>query len=470
MRRLWPLLNKVVQKSVIRKAGLALILLVSGLSWAISQNRAPSCWLKYDDSFRGDLLINTVRVVAPSPLYTYYCTMQWNAGGEAGGYCGIQEHPDWRNFIFSIWDPIASTEPIRASYLGEGTRAENFGGEGTGLKSWNFDLGWETGVWYTLVTRAWDYHGHTHFGYWVFDQRADRWHHLVTMDFPIEGVRFTTSTGSFIEDWLGNGWNAREFHQKNGWKRASSGRFWRAFESAYFERVKPDAGANNYLEHYNGGIGENDYFYMTSGGSTAPVDHESGSTLNLDQNLVKPQFDPIELSKLSLKQENDNLLIDWELASHSVPQFSFRIDLSEANSPANSITSLSGNVPQQRSAELNIQDLNPGEYLLSLVLDDLFGLSSDTLTEHITVGNLGIRSVDEAEISVFCEGDFLHIGGGILWDSDSWDFRLFDIHGQVLSQGKIQNKITLRQVSGILFLELISTDRKQRVIKRIYKK
>lgn len=44
------------------------------------QNRAPSCWLKYPDNFKGDIIINTVRVASPSPLYTYYCTMQWNAG------------------------------------------------------------------------------------------------------------------------------------------------------------------------------------------------------------------------------------------------------------------------------------------------------------------------------------------------------------------------------------------------------
>lgn len=80
-------------------------------------------------------IINTVRVASPSPLYTYYCTMQWNAGMEGGGYCGIQEHPNGRNFIFSIWDPVSSNESIRAAYLGDGTQVENFGGEGTGLKS-----------------------------------------------------------------------------------------------------------------------------------------------------------------------------------------------------------------------------------------------------------------------------------------------------------------------------------------------
>ena len=105
-----------------------------------SQNRAPSCWLKYQDYFQGDILINKIKVISPSPTYTYYCGLQWNAGMEGGGYCGIQEHPSGRNFIFSIWDPISSSESITAPYTYSGTLTEPFGGEGTGLKSWNFAL------------------------------------------------------------------------------------------------------------------------------------------------------------------------------------------------------------------------------------------------------------------------------------------------------------------------------------------
>lgn len=79
--------------------------------------------------------------------------MQWNAGMEGGGYCGLQEHPDGRNFIFSIWDPIGSNEAITAAYGSRFYEVENFGGEGTGLKSWNFELGWETDHWYSTVSR-----------------------------------------------------------------------------------------------------------------------------------------------------------------------------------------------------------------------------------------------------------------------------------------------------------------------------
>ena len=58
----------------------------------------------------------------------------------------MQAHPRARNFIFSIWDNKKHTGPITAVYRGPGTETKKFGGEGTGLKSWNFKLGWSTDV------------------------------------------------------------------------------------------------------------------------------------------------------------------------------------------------------------------------------------------------------------------------------------------------------------------------------------
>jgi hypothetical protein len=126
--------------------------------------------------------------------------LQWNAGAEGGGYCGIQEHPDGRNFIYSIWDPINSNDAITAPYTHSGTNIQNFGGEGTGLKSWNFNIGWETGQWYSFVSRPWDINQHTMFGFWVLNYTDNIWYHIVTMDFPVMGVRFNSNTGSIIED------------------------------------------------------------------------------------------------------------------------------------------------------------------------------------------------------------------------------------------------------------------------------
>lgn len=145
-----------------------LILFISILVNKIdAQNSALSVHLIANDNFTGDILVKTLNIPHKT-FYTYYCALNWNTGFEGGGYCGMQNHPNGNNFIFSIWDPISSNQPIKAIYQGGGTLVENFGGEGTGLKSWNFELGWAEGYDYQLVTRNWDVGNHTHFGFMIF--------------------------------------------------------------------------------------------------------------------------------------------------------------------------------------------------------------------------------------------------------------------------------------------------------------
>ena len=123
----------------------------------------------FDDRFEGDILIQEVRVPKTGEaMYTYYETLGWR--GLGAGYAGIQAHPKAHNYIFSIWDHKNHTAPIRAVYHGAGTKTEGFGGEGTGLKSWNFELGWDTDVWYTLVLRSWEVKNHTHIMGFGFDR------------------------------------------------------------------------------------------------------------------------------------------------------------------------------------------------------------------------------------------------------------------------------------------------------------
>ena len=159
----------------------AAFLIALGFSLQAGQNAAPSSHLVFDDNFPGDILINEVRVPkAGEAMYTYYETLGWR--GRAAGYAGIQAHPKAHNYIFSIWDHKGHTAPIRAVYRGPGTLTEKFGGEGTGLKSWNFTLGWEVDTWYTLVSRCWVMGDHTYYGFWSRSGKTGQWTHLVTMD------------------------------------------------------------------------------------------------------------------------------------------------------------------------------------------------------------------------------------------------------------------------------------------------
>ena len=346
-----------------------------------AQDRAPSCWLKYQDNYAGDIIINTLKVKAPSPLYTYYCAMQWNAGMEGGGYCGLQEHPDGRNFIFSIWDPIGSNEAITAAYMGAGTEVENFGGEGTGLKSWNFELGWETDHWYSTVSRAWNDNGHTMFGYWVYDESNTLWHHLVTMDFPVPGVRFQTRTGSFIEDWLGNGWFTREIHHRDGWKRKTSNLSWTPLSGANFERVFPDPGCANYIDNYDGGVTPGSHYFMKSGGTISPVTNTSGATLALPTGLTNPGFPTGNAQNLVFVDTGDSLHLSWEVDDHKSPQFSWRIQVFDNPDFAGTPLVLQRDtLPHGRQTSVDLSSIGNKNCYFQFYITDIFDQDSEMMT------------------------------------------------------------------------------------------
>lgn len=347
----------------------------------MAQDRAPSCWLRYQDNQKGDILITSMKVQSPSPLYTYYCGLQWNAGQEGGGYCGMQEHPEGRNFIFSVWDPIQSSESIEAAYQHPGTEVQPFGGEGTGLKSWNFEIGWEADQWYSLVTRTWDINGHTMFGFWIHDHQATTWHHLVTMDYPVRNTRFTSSTGAFIEDWLGNGWLKREIHQRNGWKRSSIDLSWLPFNTAIFQRVQPDNGAVNYINNYDGGV-QNNYFFMKSGGTTAPVTNTSNSRISIqaDNNHGFPIGQVLSSRAHTSKEEIE---ITWVVDSSKSPQFSFNLELFDnANLAGQAIYSHQDSLPHFRRLIIPSDFLDSHQtYYYTLSIRDIFDNISELVVD-----------------------------------------------------------------------------------------
>jgi hypothetical protein len=373
---------------------------------SMAQNRAPSCWLKYQDHFTGDVIVNTIRVAEPSPMYTYYCALQWNAGAEGGGYCGIQEHPDGRNFIYSIWDSQISEDAVLPVYTHPGTTTESFGGEGTGLKSWNFEIGWETNQWYSFVSRAWDMDDGTLFGFWVYDPIYAVWHHLVTMRYPVSGIGFSSSTGSFIEDWFGNGFLTREVHHKQGWKRQSSDLSWLPFSSVDFERVSPDPGAANYIEKYDGGVVDEEYFFMKSGGAISPQTNISGTRLELESSGQHPDFEAGQIKNSNFVFNEDQITISWQPDEHLSPQFSYHIHIYDnPGRTGDPLISLESEEPHIREAIIDVSELITSLYYFDLFITDVFGQTSNVV-QHL------VKEVFHVSVSAHPEDGGQVAGGG----------------------------------------------------------
>nr|WP_162088112.1 DUF3472 domain-containing protein [Chryseobacterium aquaeductus] len=425
------------------------------------------------------MLVNTIKVDAQSPLYTYYCTLEWNAGQEGGGYCGIQDHPSGHNFIYSIWDPIANNEPITTAYTGVGTNIESFGGEGTGLKSWNFNLGWNTEQWYSFVTKAWNDNGHTMFGYWIYKHTENQWFHLVTMDYPVPNVKFNSRTGSFIEDWLGNGSQGRGVSHKYGWKRKTSDSSWNPLTQATFERVSPDAGAINYINNYNGGVGS-DFYFMKTGAGNTPTTNTSGAILNLNNTLATPNlyFQKGEVNNLSLASSANNLNMTWQTSISKAPQFSYHVKIYDNSSLSGTpLLEVNNTVPHQKEYNLNTSSLtNNNTYYVKFYIIDIFGNESDAIIQSFTKSVLGINEANnDTRVKYFPNPTEKYVNIEFNTLQKSIELETLDASGKLLLKNSYNN-VTKILVdfsdfkSGVYFIKMIDKTGKNNEIFKIIKK
>lgn len=373
-----------------------IMLLILAFTNVSAQNSALSGHLAAKDDLSGDIIMKTLNIPHKT-LYTYYCALSWNTGTEAGGYCGMQNHPDGNNFIFSIWDPLSTNEPIKAAYTGAGTEVQNFGGEGTGLKSWNFELGWAEGYDYQLVARRWDYANHTYFGYWVHDIYSENWTHLVTMDFPVANVKFNGSTNSFLEDWSTSGQNMRKVFQKDGYKRRTNG-IWEPFNDVTYRintyDIEPGRRSYNFKDNYDAGV-EDGYYYLQSGGNTIPS--FSGTSTNLTNLFpVPPTNLPIDFYITNLTETE----LSWTVPNSSTPQFKLQVKIG-SDVIIDSIITDDNIVPISA----------PNGTLLRITLEDVIG---NSITKKMVVGSQEFAPITPVGLKVDESGSS---SISISWDS-----------------------------------------------------
>jgi len=352
------------------------------------QNAAPSSHLVYNDAnFAGNIIINEVRVPkGGEAMYTYYEALGW--GGKGAGYAGIQAHPKAHNYIFSVWDHKNHKAPIRAVHRGPGTLTEKFGGEGTGLKSWNFELGWDTDVWYTLVARCWPVRDHTFYGYWVRSAKTKEWTHMVTMDVAVKDAHFLGGNDSFIEDWLETGKNVRTTHLRNGWKRKLTDQ-WHAFGSAKYSvnswDLKKGKRSFNFKNNWNGGVAKDsdgEYYFMVAGGSNTTPTTDNPSSHSIKRNEKRPGYAPIKIYSASAKLiDKEKVNVSWEIDLKSLPQFSYAIiAYDKLDKKKQRIGYLENIEPHKRSAELTLsKPIDPDRLQIWIKCTDIL----DNVTERM---------------------------------------------------------------------------------------
>jgi Domain of unknown function (DUF3472)/Secretion system C-terminal sorting domain len=331
--------------------------------------------LNYPDRQDGDIIMNEVQVTDKTDC-SYWETMGWNVGGEGGAYCGIQYSGTDPLFIYSIWDP-SNHQPITAPYSFPKSKIESFGGEGTGLHYIDEKLtGWQLNTWVRLVSRRWDYKGHSYFGFWTYDYGTKKWKHHVTMDYPVANVKFNSGgTNSFLEDWCGSPGNYRKGLYGNGYKRNMSG-VWIPFKTASY------SGNSSNDNRANAGI-QNGAYFMEFGGNTVKTVKE-GQVLTITIPAT-PVVTIGQVASATVSLKTDSALVSWVTDDSKSPQFSYTVKLI---SPSGAVLLTKTDiVPHLRKISLYTKGLPDGVYTVKVTMVDIFDQASNEIDNPITIGN-----------------------------------------------------------------------------------
>ncbi len=365
---------------------LASALAAWGWTNAAADVAEPAGHMNYNgDNVRSDIIMNSV-MVPRTAATTYFEVLGWHNEDGSGGYAGIQDHPDGHNFIFSIWNPNDpnNTTLITAPYIGSGTVVSPFEGEGRGLKSVNFQLGWAVNGWYQLLSRRWQHLNHTYYGFWSQDMSTGKWTHLVTMDYPVSAQFFFGHNDAFLEDFASNGGDVRKALFKDAWQRGSAGN-WNLQKSAQF-RANDGTGAIH-DNAFNAGI-ENGSFFMQEGGNTAHTFPGRTVDLAVTSSAVKPASVPGQITAFTLAFNGAAKTIDaaWDVNNVAAPQFAYRVELYPNPDFTGTPALVYGDsVPQARAASLNASALAGGVYYGRVSIQDVFANTSAYKTVSVTI-------------------------------------------------------------------------------------
>ncbi|MFG0408634.1 DUF3472 domain-containing protein [Pseudomonas sp. FYR_11] len=272
--------------------------------------------------------------------YIYWSSLNFQFGGR-GGYTGIQHgySPRTRTHTYgnicSFWSS-ASDELNEGVAVVHGIRCllvDGFGGEGTGLHTSYPDMNWRQDTWYASFIRRWEdpRKGLTYVAMFIYDSKAAKWTHYLTVSLPGTGastVLDTRSLHGFLENFYPLG--------ENGKPEGYSGiyRDYFALSAGSTAWVKPESytvSAGGPASYWMAeAVQDNTAIQVTAGGV---FDNESGSlTFQLRQGDRPSTVSRPAITKIGFIEwvEGSNVItFIWTIDEYSAPQLKIEGYLSD---------------------------------------------------------------------------------------------------------------------------------------------
>jgi hypothetical protein len=240
--------------------------------------------------------------------------------------------------VWSFWGGNKDGEPVRVVASSEYTYPQQYIVEGAsgslGAHSWPFMT---NGTWYTMMMRVWEPVGepqaqHSFIGRWIKDNARGQWHLYGIMRLPVPAKSFSSNNG-FLEDIGNSGRSVRSLYRRHGYFLKNGE--WRSSNKTTI-RVDPKNGQyDNYWVVEVKPEGDHEFIAMElSWNKTmvpfllkgAPLEPNKAHEFTVKQ-PEKPKLDKPQIAALNAESNGRQVLIKWELADTSSPQFLYRIEV-----------------------------------------------------------------------------------------------------------------------------------------------
>jgi hypothetical protein len=240
--------------------------------------------------------------------------------------------------VWSFWGGNKDGEPVRVVASSEYTYPRQYVVEGAsgslGGYGWPF---MKNGEWYTMMMKIWEPVGvtndqYSYIGRWIKDIATGKWYLYGIVRLPVPGTSFNSNNG-FLEDIGNSGRSVRSLYRRLGYCRKDG--TWRSSNKVTINVDPKNGQFDNYWVVEVKPEGDHEILAMELSWnkalmpfklSGAPLAFKSKNEFTVKQPAA-PSLDKPQVASVSAESNGRQVLVKWELAATSSPQFLYRIEV-----------------------------------------------------------------------------------------------------------------------------------------------